>query len=110
MQRSVESDPALTLGTAKELIETACKTILEERGTTPPPDWDLGKLGKETREVLGLLPATIPVRPEVLKRSDASCPNSDRWLRFHRDSPLTARILQCLCHAALSSNGSDDAR
>ena len=32
MEEAVESDPALAIGTAKELIETCCKTILEERG------------------------------------------------------------------------------
>lgn len=60
MRASVESDPALTLGTAKELVETACKTILEEQGRVPESGWDIGRLLKETREVLGLLPADIP--------------------------------------------------
>jgi hypothetical protein len=31
-EQSVESDPALAIGTAKELIQTCCKTILAERG------------------------------------------------------------------------------
>ena len=60
MRDSVEADPALTLGTAKELIETACKTILEEHGRDPAPDWDVGRLVKEAREVLNLLPSDIP--------------------------------------------------
>ena len=29
---AVETDPSLAIGTAKELIETCCKTILSERG------------------------------------------------------------------------------
>ena len=60
MRNSVDSDPALTLGTAKELIETACKTILEEHGRQIDPTGDLGRLVKEAREVLKLLPADIP--------------------------------------------------
>src|SRR5205085_620071 len=56
---SVESDPALALGTAKELVETACKTILEEHDREVKEDWDIGRLVKETREVLRLLPSDI---------------------------------------------------
>lgn len=32
IEHSVESDPTLAIGTAKELVETCCKTILLERG------------------------------------------------------------------------------
>ena len=32
MESSIEADPSLAIGTAKELIETCCKTILAERG------------------------------------------------------------------------------
>jgi hypothetical protein len=60
LRASVESDPALTLGTAKELVETTCKTILEERGVFADSSWDIGRLVKEARELLGLLPANIP--------------------------------------------------
>jgi len=68
LRSSVETDPALTLGTAKELVETVCKTILEERGKHPAPDWDVGRLVKETREVLKLLPTDIP---DAVKGADA---------------------------------------
>jgi len=57
---AIESDPALALGTAKELVETACKTILEEHGVTADDDWDIGRLVKETRGALKLLPSDIP--------------------------------------------------
>ncbi len=60
MRASMESDPALILGTAKELIETACKTILEDRERPVNADWDIGRLVKETREALKLLPSDIP--------------------------------------------------
>jgi len=32
MESAIEGDPSLAIGTAKELIETMCKAILEERG------------------------------------------------------------------------------
>jgi 23S rRNA pseudoU1915 N3-methylase RlmH len=32
MESSIKADPSLAIGTAKELIETCCKTILAERG------------------------------------------------------------------------------
>jgi hypothetical protein len=59
IQNAIESDPALAVGTAKELVESACKTILEERGFSIDPEWDLVRLGKETRECLQLLPANV---------------------------------------------------
>jgi hypothetical protein len=57
---AVDEDPSLALGTAKELIETACKTILEERRFAIDAGWDLGRLVKETRQSLHLLPDDIP--------------------------------------------------
>lgn len=56
---SVEDDPALAVGTAKELVETVCKTILGERGVAVDPDWDVARLMKETRTVLRLLPEHV---------------------------------------------------
>ena len=46
MEEAVESDPALAIGTAKELIETCCKTILEERGEPFAKDPDMPELTK----------------------------------------------------------------
>lgn len=60
MQDAVDHDPALAIGTAKELIETICKTILEDRGIQYSKDDDLPKLVKNTRMVLGLVPNSIP--------------------------------------------------
>ena len=60
MRASVDTDPGLTLGTAKELVETACKTILDERGRAFDSEWDVGRLVKEAREALSLLPSDIP--------------------------------------------------
>jgi len=60
MKAAVEDDPGLAIGTAKELLETTCKTILEERGIQIDENPDIAKLVKETRRSLGLIPDTIP--------------------------------------------------
>lgn len=60
MQDAVESDPALAIGTAKELIESVCKTILEQRQISHDEDLDIGQLVKEVRKALGLIPESIP--------------------------------------------------
>jgi hypothetical protein len=60
MKSAVEDDPGLAIGTAKELVETTCKTILEERGIQFDDDADITKLVKETRKSLGLIPDAIP--------------------------------------------------
>lgn len=59
MRTAVDSDPGLAIGTAKELVETVCKTILSERGTPAQPGWDLPRLVKEARQLLTLLPDDI---------------------------------------------------
>ena len=56
---SIEDDPALAIGTAKELVETACKTILTERNKKVETSWDLGELVKAARKALGLLPEGV---------------------------------------------------
>lgn len=48
MEAAVDNDPDLAIGTAKELVETCCKTILEERSVEVPKSIDLGPLVKMT--------------------------------------------------------------
>lgn len=60
IESSVETDPALAIGSAKELLETCCKTILEERGKLPAESLDLPKLAKLTFTELKLLPDNVP--------------------------------------------------
>lgn len=62
IRTSVETDPRLAIGSAKELVETTCKAILEQRRETFDVRWDLPKLLKETRNVLGLLPEQVDER------------------------------------------------
>ena len=63
---SVDSNPSLAVGTAKETIETVCKTILGERGIDPGQD-ALGKLVRRTAKELALLPESIPDRTKGVK-------------------------------------------
>lgn len=59
MQNAVEDDPALAIGTAKELVESVCKTILEQRQIIFKDDCDIGQLVKDVRKALGLVPESI---------------------------------------------------
>ena len=49
----------LAIGTAKELVETCCKTILSDRSIEVPKNTDLPKLVKLTCKELDLTPANI---------------------------------------------------
>ncbi len=60
MEDSVETDPSLAIGTAKELIETCCKTILSERGQEISGTPDIPTLTKATLKELNLVPEGIP--------------------------------------------------
>ena len=60
IEQSIETDPALAIGTAKELVETACKTILAERGKAVSGTPDIALLTKETLKELKLIPEGVP--------------------------------------------------
>lgn len=60
MQSAVEDDLGLAIGTAKELVESVCKTILEQRQISFADDADIGQLVKEARKALDLIPESIP--------------------------------------------------
>jgi hypothetical protein len=59
LENSIERDPALAIGTAKELIETCCKTILAKRGIAFTKSEDLGELTKKVTKELKLVPEGI---------------------------------------------------
>jgi len=59
MESAVEADPALAIGTAKELVETCCSTILVELGIVPEKEWTLSKLVKETASRLRVTPEDV---------------------------------------------------
>jgi hypothetical protein len=71
IRAAIEVDPDLAIGTAKELLETTCKSILADYSVTADPSWDLPRLVKETRSALKLVPEDIPESAkgaEVIRR------------------------------------------
>ena len=60
LRECVNDDPGLAVGTAKEMLETTCKTILEESAVEVEASWDVLELLKETRKLLKLLPDDVP--------------------------------------------------
>lgn len=54
IRNSIEKDPELAIGTAKELVESVSKTILTERGRAPTGKEDLPKLVQAALQALGL--------------------------------------------------------
>ena len=71
MEMAIHNDPGLAIGTAKELVETCCRTILQERQVEIPSRVDLPKLVKLTSQELALTPEDIPDQAkasETIKR------------------------------------------
>lgn len=67
IEQSIDTDPSLAIGTAKELIETACKTILAERGKPVSGTPDIPTLTKQALKELKLVPEGVP---EAARGSD----------------------------------------
>lgn len=67
MESSVESDPELAIGTAKEFVETVCKTILRERSIEYSQGEDFTGLVKLTLKSLQLAPDDIPDQAKAVK-------------------------------------------
>lgn len=59
-EAAIETDPSLAIGTAKELIETCCKTILTERGVEYSSKALISDLTKLLTRELSLVPEGIP--------------------------------------------------
>jgi len=59
LEAAVESDPALAIGTAKELVETCCKSILTKRNVQFSRNDDLPQLTKLLTKELKLVPEGI---------------------------------------------------
>ena len=60
MQQSIESDPELAIGSAKELLEAVCKMILAEAGIEPSSTWSAFELFKEAARHLDLSVSDVP--------------------------------------------------
>jgi hypothetical protein len=59
LENSIDRDPALAIGTAKELIETCCKTILTKRGVLLTKSEDLVELTKKVTKEIKLVPEGV---------------------------------------------------
>jgi hypothetical protein len=59
LENAIERDPALAIGTAKELVETCCKSILSKRGVEISRGADLPELTKLIAKELKLVPEGI---------------------------------------------------
>jgi hypothetical protein len=71
IERAIDDDPALAIGSAKELVETVAKTVLNKRKVPFSSSADLLELGKLTFKALKQLPDDVPERAkgiEVIKR------------------------------------------
>ncbi len=60
LEDAVEKDAELAIGTAKEFLETLCKTILNERGVSFAKDEDLPAIVRLTTKALKLVPDNLP--------------------------------------------------
>lgn len=60
MLKMQSENPTEAIGKAKELIESCCKTILDENGIEWDKKWDVGQLTGETVKLLKLMPKDIP--------------------------------------------------
>lgn len=59
LENAVDRDPALAIGTAKELVETCCKSILTKRNIPFTKSDDLSDLTKKLTKELQLVPEGI---------------------------------------------------
>ena len=59
MLKMQSENPTDAIGKAKELIESCCKTILDNKGVDWDKNWDMSKLTGETLSLLKLTPKSI---------------------------------------------------
>jgi hypothetical protein len=69
MEGAVDTEPELAIGTAKEFVESICKTILDERQEPCGKNDDIPALVRKTTKVLQLTPADIADTRALRKRS-----------------------------------------
>lgn len=68
MTDSLDKDNDLAIGTAKELLETMCKSILKQKGIEYVSDWSVSKLINITTKNLDFIPKNAE-DPEKAKKS-----------------------------------------
>jgi len=60
MLKMQSGNPTEAIGKAKELVESCCKTILDENGVEWEKNWDVGQLSSAAVKLLKLMPKDIP--------------------------------------------------
>lgn len=65
MEEAIETDPELAIGTAKEFLETICRTVLNDRGLPLPADDDMPALLKAAIDA-------VPTVPDDLDEKEAT--------------------------------------
>lgn len=60
LEDAIERVPDFAFDLAKTLVETICKTILEDIGRPADPSWDAPKIMRETTTYLSLIPRNHP--------------------------------------------------
>jgi hypothetical protein len=65
IEQAVGENPGLSFDLAKTLVESACKTILKDRGQPCDSAWDLPRLLKETLGKLQIVPEGLESAEEV---------------------------------------------
>ncbi len=67
LEDAVIGNPGLAFDLSKTLLETVCKTILEDRGEPVEKHWNMPQLFKETCECLPLVPVSHSDQPAVTR-------------------------------------------
>lgn len=60
MLKMQSENPTEAIGKAKELVESCCKTILDENEIKWEKNWDIGQLTSSALKLLKLMPKDIP--------------------------------------------------
>jgi hypothetical protein len=68
MTDSLDKDTDIAIGTAKELLETTCKSILKHQGEDIDPQWTLTQLLKHTTNNISIEPKDV-TEPDKAKKS-----------------------------------------
>ena len=113
IRRAIGDDPALAVGSAKELIESTAKVVLTERGQPFDDKSDLPKLARAAQLSLGLDPLDrIRAGRQRWRQAHPRCGRNHRqWTRRVAQSglgtghgPATARVGLGSRHAHLAVN------
>jgi hypothetical protein len=64
LHRIAQFDPPLAIGTAKELVESTAKAVLQERGLEVDDKNDLPALVNRSQEAIGLHPGSVQLGPD----------------------------------------------